>query len=86
MPVEPAIRVFPFLISVSLCLGRNGFVSNAASLKPLSSPVGVAPHGIEPLPVSSSESNRRDAKVATLTNLFFLSELSSTGCNFNVFE
>lgn len=69
MPVEPAMCVFRFLISVSVCLGSNGFVSNAAS--PLSSPVGVDARGNEPLPLSSSELNRRGAKVATLTNLFF---------------
>lgn len=67
--------VFPFLIlvCVCVCLGSNGFVSNAASPKPLSSPVGVATHDNEPLPVSSSESNRRGAKVATLTNHYFSS-------------
>lgn len=63
--------IFSFLISVSVCLGSNGFVSNAVSPKPLSSPVGVAAHGNEPLPVSSSESNRRGAEVATLANLLF---------------
>lgn len=62
------MHIFPFLISVSVCLGSNGFVCNAASPKPLSSPVGIAAHGYEPLPMSSS--NRRGASVATLTNLF----------------
>lgn len=76
--------VFPFLILVPVCLGSNGFVNNAAS--PLSSPVGIAAHGNAPFPVSSSELNRRGAKVATLTNLFLpLSELSSTSCKLRVF-
>lgn len=71
MPIEPATRVFPSLISVSVCLGGGGFVSNAASLKPLSSPADVAARGNEHPPVSSSDSDGRDAKVATLTNVFF---------------
>ena len=85
MPIEPATCVFLSLISVSVCLGGGGFVGDAASLKPLSSPVGVAACGNEHLPVSSSESNRRRAKVATLTNVFFPSGFSSTSCKFSVF-
>jgi len=72
VPAEPATHVFPSSISVSVRLGGGGFVVDAASLEPLSAPVGVAARGDEHLPVSSSESNRRDAKVATLTNMGFL--------------
>lgn len=68
MPIEPATCVFPSLISVPVFLGRGGFVYSAVSLKPLASPGGITEHDNELLPVSSSESHRRGAAVATLTN------------------
>lgn len=61
----------PSLVSASMCLGGSGFVGDAAPLIPLPSSIGVAVRGIEHLLMSSSEPNRRDAKVATMTNRGF---------------
>lgn len=71
MLIEPATHIFPSLVSASVCLCGSGFVDDAAPLIGLSSSVGVAVRDNEHLLVSSSEPNRRDAKVASMTNRGF---------------